>query len=519
MAHPNIEFELKLIGPAGDVARLAESPIIKKAMVGAGEFERVASTYLDSAERRLMTAGLSLRLRDEPNSQKLIVKLRARAVDNVARIEIERRLCGQSEGFATGVADIDRIIGAETDDIAPIARTLTDRWAALLGWRGAIIEASSELGRVERLGGLDGEASAAAPLAEIEIELLKGDAANVFDLARLLIAESGFRLRVTTESKLERALRAGGPVIRKKLARPAADGASTAELLSASLRASATEALAAGEMMIDYQDEDAARRFRVSLRRFRAVERAFRRAHQSAWLKSLAREARDLARLVGAARDLDLFMTKTLPAAEASGAREGVALLRGKAERDRAEAWRRVVVTLTGETYLAFSVEFLRAGYAEPWRTDAPGRLLAPARLYADILLDNRWRKLTAFATELDFSDIEGLHRLRIELKKFRYAAQVFRDLYRREDRKPFFKSMSALQQKLGELNDASVAGRTASHLAEGLGPQAARVAGFIAGAKSVEASIAAEAVSHLWAALSEFTPYWRAEPPPVIDL
>ncbi|MEZ5920883.1 MAG: CHAD domain-containing protein [Parvularculaceae bacterium] len=518
MAHPNIEFELKLIGPAGDIARLAESPIVKKAMVGAGEYERVTSIYLDSADRRLMTAGLSLRLRDEPDSKKLIVKLRERSVDNVARIEIERRFHGRDESFATGVADIDRIIGAETDDIAPIARTVADRWAALLDWRGAIIEASSELGRVERLGGPDGAENAAAPLAEIEIELLKGDAANVFDLVRQLMAESGFRFRVTTESKLERALRAGGPAIRKKLARPAAEGASSAELLSASLRVSATEALAAAEMMVDYQDEDAARRFRVSLRRFRAVECAFRRAHQSDWLKSLARDARDLARLVGAARDLDLFMTKTLPGAEASGAVEGVALLREKVERDRAEAWRRVVIALTGETYSAFSVEFLRAGYAEPWRADAPGRLLAPARLYADILLDNRWRKLSAFASELDFSDIEGLHRLRIQLKKFRYAAQVFRDLYPREERKPFFKSMSALQQKLGELNDASVASRTASHLAEGLGPQAARAAGFIAGAKSVEASIAAEAVSDLWSALTEFTPYWLVESPPVIE-
>ncbi len=54
--------------------------------------------------------------------------------------------------------------------------------------------------------------------------------------------------------------------------------------------------------------------------------------------------------------------------------------------------------------------------------------------------------------------DAEERHRLRVEVKRMRYALDLFEALYARDVVEPFGDALALLQDKLGKLNDAVVA-------------------------------------------------------------
>jgi CHAD domain-containing protein len=59
-----------------------------------------------------------------------------------------------------------------------------------------------------------------------------------------------------------------------------------------------------------------------------------------------------------------------------------------------------------------------------------------------------------------DELDASGLHRLRIEIKKLRYAAEFFSSLYERRAVRSYTAALAELQDLLGTLNDAATVDR-----------------------------------------------------------
>lgn len=510
MAQTKTEFELKLVGPASEVAAVCERRHAGAAASG-GSWERLVSTYYDSADRRLAASGLSLRIREEAGVSTLTAKLTTRGAACVQRVEAERRLDGGPTDLRTGAGDLDRLIGARTDDLLPIARTATDRWSLLIEDRGALIEIAADIGIAENL-----TEKRARAIAEIELELMKGAADGVFDIAERLIADSDGRLRLSVETKLDRALRAGDaprPGKRERIAY--ADGATAADCLGGALQQVSAQCVEAASLLVECRRGDAARRLRVALRRLRAIERIFRNALAEGALAPLASRARAIAQLVGAARDIDVFIEESLALAPAPP------LYRAHLEGERARLLNEAARALSGAEFGAFTIDLFRAAYLQPWRAAAGQRLDMPARAFADRALQRRWRKLDACARGVDFASPPSLHALRLELKKFRYAAQFFRDFYAAERRKPFFTAMSALQQAFGEINDAVVAQEIAESAARGRGPEASRAAGFIAGYRSAQAAAAASASETRWREFAAAPPFWgeTAAAPPTDDL
>jgi triphosphatase len=64
MAGPR-EIELKLDVPAGQMTRLRQLPLVKRA--GPSEHETLRSVYFDTGKHKLRKRGLSLRIRHEGN--------------------------------------------------------------------------------------------------------------------------------------------------------------------------------------------------------------------------------------------------------------------------------------------------------------------------------------------------------------------------------------------------------------------------------------------------------------------
>jgi CHAD domain-containing protein len=207
--------------------------------------------------------------------------------------------------------------------------------------------------------------------------------------------------------------------------------------------------------------------------------------------------------MVGGLRDVDLFIERSMSLRDE-------AKLRARLEAVRAQRRLDATATLTGVDFGAFTVALFRAAWLEDWRGGARKRLETPAAGFAVATLAGLFGKTLEVGAAVDFCDPPTLHPLRLELKRFRYAAQFFRDFYAAEARAPFFASMSALQTALGTVNDAVVAARIADAVGEGLGPDAMRAAGFIAGCRSAEALAAARAAETTWAALVAAPRFWE---------
>ena len=218
---------------------------------------------------------------------------------------------------------------------------------------------------------------------------------------------------------------------------------------------------------------------RVGLRRMRSAFQLF-----EAVLRPGTRMIRELDWLgaeLGGARDWDVLGTH-LP--------QGIALnpLR-RAVRAHARQLRRAA----GETVASKRFDALLHALHQfidtsGWRkaaTDKQAKALAqPLAQFADAALAKARRRVARRGKRLKKANDHGRHRLRIAMKKLRYATEFFEEVAPKKRTQKALKAMSALQDALGWLNDASVADRLLSHFHDtdpGLDQQAGYARGFLA--------------------------------------
>lgn len=507
------EIEIKLTGATRDVAALRTSRLIAALGDGEAGFERLVSTYYDTADGALERLGVSLRLREEAGGRIQTLKRRGPGGATLARHEEEKALKPE-EAFPARPDDasFEALLEPLAPRLAPVARTVTDRWSTMLRYKGARIEAAFDLGRAEAFDG--GAVSAAGPLAEAEFELIEGEGPELFDLVGAIVDESDGRLRLGAASKAERALR---------LARPS--GAAPPEtVFSLEPRATAADAFAAAlaaaahrladcqAAVVDARAPEGAHQMRVALRRLRAVERLFRKTVRSRETESLAARARAIAAELGPARDWDVFCDATLPSVSADLVDGGgFAALAARAQARRADAWEAAAAAITAPDFTHFLLDLQRAAHVQKWRRNAREPLSGPARRFARDALDKRLERVTSYAENLS-SDADVRHALRIEIKKLRYAANLFRSLFPGGGRKRYLAALGKLQDELGAINDAAVAHRLAGEAAAGGGKAAARAAGIVTGYRAREADAAVALVAADFAALAAAPPFWRKE-------
>jgi triphosphatase len=84
-----------------------------------------------------------------------------------------------------------------------------------------------------------------------------------------------------------------------------------------------------------------------------------------------------------------------------------------------------------------------------------------PIEVSAAEQLDRRWKKIRKRGKTLARLDAKSRHKVRIQAKKVRYAAEFFADLFpgkrASRRRKKFLQALERLQDGLGDLNDIAV--------------------------------------------------------------
>lgn len=511
------EIELKLQVAPDELARLHALD----GMLAAGESmgppvrRTLVSTYFDTPDRRLRDAGIALRVRRSGDDVVQTVKAAGRAGAGLSDYaECNTPLDVGADGpDLSGIADATlrkAVIGAcDGAVLEPVFTTEFERTARLVADEtGGAIEIALDEGAVIAGG-------SRLPLSEIELELKAGEPSRLFDLARRVVA--GTAAWISTDTKAARGFRlverrAVGP-IKAPLSNVAPD-ATVEQAFQAIVRGCLAHLVANAPAVAERRNPEGVHQMRIALRRFRSAIKLFGDPVRSDAGAGVADRARVLARLLGAARDFDVFEAEIYaPVAEVFADDPAFPALIESIRQRREAAYDAVLGHLVSPAYTAFLLDAGEWVEARLWRRpddpDQADALDRPAEDFAHGVLARLYRTLRKTGKRLDRLTPEARHDLRKRLKRFRYALEFLAPVF--PDARLMIGRSARLQDALGVLNDGEITrtllAQTGSRAQPGVHDWAA---GAIAGWHAHAAAGHLAKTTKLWKRFRKDDALWR---------
>jgi inorganic triphosphatase YgiF len=509
-----VETELKL------AARTSDLPAVRRALetiaASSGTAprtlrSRLVSTYYDTPDRALARRGSTLRVRRARGKFVQTVKSEGGPDDSgLTRGEWEDRVASEApdpRATQTGAFLSPEVAAA----LRPVFRTEVSRLTIPLAPAPATrIEAAIDRGRI-----CNGNETTPEPISEVELELKSGQPTALYDVALQLLHVAPLRLE--RRSKAERGYRLASH------ATAAAKGVHadavvlqhgmTAEAVLRRMGHACLKHLLANEDAVLAGDAEGIHQMRVSVRRLRAVLSSFAPllpAEQQRWASN---ELRWFADILGESRNLDVFTGHLLrPARAALPSASEFERLALAAERHRQAVQTTVVRAVSSTHYTEALLALMRWFDGYEWCLAESAALQQPIEMLAPVLLDRSLEQSEKRAKNFAEQSANKRHRLRIALKKLRYAAELFGSLYDAGATKQFIQRLKRLQDDLGDANDV----RVAQDIVESLAPDGKRATGIahagrrmLAWHKHRIAKNEHELRRHL-KELLEVAPFWR---------
>ena len=480
---PPVEIELKLAVDRTDLALLRRHPLLREKAIEGPLRRKVFSLYFDTPGLALRKRRMALRLRK--NGREWLQTLKTAGSSTGG---LHQR--GEWE-FALRTPVLDLSLFGETplaglpnsknlhQTLKPVFSTGFYRttWLVELA-PGQCVEVALDQG-VIRSGTRE------APICEVEIELVEGSATAVFDVAIAL--SEHIPLRPDIVSKAERGYRLFQP---ESLAPHKAD---VIKLNESWPPHEALRVIAAGcldhfeanvEGALAGNDPEFIHQLRVALRRLRSALRVFKPAAQVRF----AAELKWLTGVLGEARDWDVLVAETLPPllkSYADGALAKKFLAAAKRRQGVCRATAKAALVSQRQAQLVIELaRWLDAGdessrAAEPAANESaavtqagmeelPAKSAPPIELpaFASREIRRRHRRLLHDSVALAILDPAARHQVRIDAKRLRYAVDFFATLFGKRRTGPYLKTLSAIQDVLGQANDAASAERLIESLA-----------------------------------------------------
>ena len=249
---------------------------------------------------------------------------------------------------------------------------------------------------------------------ELELELKNGDSGAIFHVAQEL--SRAVPLEIGVLSKEERGL---------LLAQGSFGHAHKASTLDIREDMNAGQVLALivhecvrhfrlnEALIVADRDPQALHQARVAMRRLRSAFSLFRPAIRQGSLTPLREELRWFIGPLGEARNLDVFLANH----EQKLARSD----RRKLQSARTKAYDKVIDTLNAQRSRDMFLNLVEWTASQTWQKAAAA---APIKKFAGKRIDTVWRKVRGTGSTLAKLEEKQLHRLRINIKKLRYAVE-----------------------------------------------------------------------------------------------
>lgn len=483
-ASPPQEIELKLSLEPGALARVRRHPALAPLLEGRARTATVLSRYYDTPARRLLQAGVTLRLRRAGTRWLQTVKGAGTAVAGLhQRTEYEWPLPRpQLDRSLLATTLWKKVFAAAAGDLKPLFTTEIRRTSQ------AIVFADGTRATLCLDVGTISAGAQRAPISEIEIELISGDSRRLYEIAQALAADLPVSAAHLSKAERGYALAGTGVIEPVRAARvPLAADISAAQAFAAVGADCLRQVSANAEGLAAGGDEEFVHQLRVGVRRLRSLLKFINELNPSAPLAPLDEDLQWLARVAGAARDWDVFAAETLapitPQLAQPQLRRELGRLKARATKLRRTHHAAIVEAVRSPrvTRMLLSLGAMLAGLAAESGT---GETTTSARVLAAATLAQRDRQLRKRSKRLCQLAPADRHRARLAAKKLRYAAEFFAPLYREARAARYIEALTRLQGTLGKLNDLATAERLLLLLvpAGTLAPGPAHAAGIVRG-------------------------------------
>ena len=508
-----MEVELKLLLMSADAVAFRRLALLPQLAVGKPQTQRLSTTHFDTPALRLKEHGMELRVRRAGRVWTETLKAGGRVIAGLPqRQEWEARIDGPRPDLAALAALVQR--GSEwakvltapalAQSLGPIFDSVFRRtvWSLRLP-HGTLVVLAHDQGELRR-------GHAHEPISEIKLMLKAGDPAALFDFALQL--QDKVRLRVANLSKAARGYALVAPQPSTGVKAAAVELASEMTV-DQGFRAVVSNCVAQMQnnesCVMGSNDPQSVHQMRVGMRRLRSALGLFAK-----WVPfpvALQGELDWLAGELGAARDADVLADITLARMADACPTEAELLPLKQAASMIARAKRRRAGASVGSVRYSRMMLGLAAWLqSSRWRElpddSARQALAAPLDKRAAKILARRHKKLLESGKRLEDGTPEDRHRVRIAAKKARYATEFFQRLRPAGRVKRYIKRLTALQDAIGSLNDATVADGLLRQV-EKSHPELADSAAFARGFLCCRTNQEVRELAELWKQCSAMNP------------
>lgn len=219
-------------------------------------------------------------------------------------------------------------------------------------------------------------------------------------------------------------------------------------------------------------DAEGVHQMRVALRRLRSAIAVLKSAMAPDERRLVAAELKRLDEALAPVRNLDTLLEELLPPVRRAHAGDpDLDHLAAALAWARRAAHDRLAEELRSARHEAAMLSLARRFEGNGWSAGpAPAGGTLGALL--PVLLDRRWREVRKRSRGFRRQTPKARHRLRIAIKKLRYAIELFGGALEDEDARALLRDLRRLQDGLGAASDLRAARRLLRALAAGTGPE-----------------------------------------------
>lgn len=454
VAAAEMHYALVLIIARGDATRLRHGRLLRNGQLVQ---RRIISTYYDTPEKRLQNRMLALSVRREGGRVSEVLE----TVPTVAAAGGEQprwqtplaRPAPDLEPLAN-VEGIDRVVN---ERLKPVFTCRLRRRQTVLEPYGAAVAVCFDEGEIRARDGRK------IPISEVELELQQGSPRAVFKLANALADDAPLHIELRSKAArgyalAERRTLRRAPTTTPKFGRVEIRRGMTFEDALALILNRCLVHMLANEHAAQGGKAEGVHQIRVALRRLRVALTLFKPMLPEGERQWIVGEVKWLNEALARARNWDIAIGLIERVRSTLTADRDLAALARAAERERHRAYIALRSVLGARRYKQFILGLLGVVETRAWRR--PGALdasilqVSVVGKLADQVLERRYRKASNRVRNFDRLGAAGRHRLRIALKKMRYAAEAFASIYPTKAVRRYSKRLATLQDGLGLLND-----------------------------------------------------------------
>jgi inorganic triphosphatase YgiF len=510
------ELEIKLEGAPSALRRLNGIPLIK-ALNKPPKRATEVSVYFDTDRHKLRKNGLMLRVRRIGKRYVQTIKAAGNSAP-IERNEWETQITGTRPDLSKiGGTPLEPLMSNKVRrQLKPMFATRVHRTIYPLADDTRAIELTIDRGKIDTGDG-------SMPLCELELELKRGNNEQLFEIARAIT--HALPVRLALKSKSER----GYQLIRGQQDAPVKTGPVDLPADSNSRDGFKVICFACLKQVVDNvaalvkEDPEGVHQMRVGLRRLRAAMSLFSDFLGDDQTAAIETELTWLAGELAPAREFEVLMERVIAPIKKQHGRlpSGVRLLSQELVEKRKAALTTAMNAVASARFRVLILEvaaWLELGHwIKPQDDLVRSRGDMPIEIFATEQLRRRWRKVRKTGKELAQLDAKKRHKLRIQVKKLRYTAEFFGELFQgkkaiRRQRK-FTTALEQLQDGLGDLNDITVDEHLIAAAETGRrrsSPNSAFAAGLLTGREDARTDAAMLAAMQGYAKLVKVKPFWQ---------